>query len=158
MTVTPEPAPAARAVGTALILTGIGATAASLSIGLDQYGRWGARYFPLAASASLLVLGVIELRASAKDRRLDRSHLAAIAGLLALSVAYVWTISAFGYLIATALAAPLALLLFGVRSVAGLCAASVLCPLAYHLVFFVGLGVFPPLGRWFDLLDLIGGY
>ena len=61
-------------------------------------------------------------------------------------------------MIATAVAAPLALWIFGVRSVVGLSAAAALCPAVYHMVFFELLGVFPPLGRWFDLLDVIAGY
>lgn len=148
--------PAPRAVGVALILIGIGAAITALGISLDQYGRWGARYFPLAGAVALIALGAAELRA-ASGPQLDRRHWPAIAGLLGLSVVYVWSISAFGYLLSTAIAAPLALWIFGVRSVMGLTAAAVLCPALYHLVFFEMLGVFPPLGRWFDVLDLMGG-
>ncbi len=154
---TPGFSPAPRVVGLALILIGIGATLTSLTISLDQYGRWGARFFPLAGSLALVALGMVELR-RAGGPSLDRQHWSAIAGLLALSLAYVWAISVVGYLIATAIAAPLALWIFGVRSALGLSAAVVLCPGIYHLVFFELLGVFPPLGRWFDLLDIIAGY
>lgn len=154
----PQAAPASRAVGVALILIGIGATVTSMSIGLDQYGRWGARFFPLAGSLSLLVLGVVELWGAKPFEPSDRRHLPAILALFLLSIAYVWSISVVGYLLSTAVAAPLALYIFGVRNPIGLCAAAVLCPAIYHTVFFVALGVFPPLGRWFDLLDIIGGY
>ncbi len=150
--------PAPLAVGVALILIGIGATATSASIALDQYGRWGARFFPLAGSLSLIVLGLVELRSMRGSAALNRRYLPLILALLFLSVAYVWTISVFGYLIATAIAAPAALWLFGIRNPVGLGAAAVLCPAIYHLIFFQLLGVFPPLGRWFDLLDVIGGY
>ena len=142
----------------ALILLGVGATITSLGISLDQYGRWGARIFPLAGSLSLIVLGLIELRAGKARVTFERQHAGAIAALVLLSVLYVWSISAFGYLISTALAAPLAVWIFGVRNAVGLCAAAVLCPAVYHLVFFEMLGVFPPLGRWFDLLDVLEGY
>ncbi|MEL7214259.1 MAG: tripartite tricarboxylate transporter TctB family protein [Pseudomonadota bacterium] len=141
----------------ALILIGIGATVTSMGIALDQYGRWGARIFPLAGSLALIVLGVVELRKAAVPR-LDRRHWPAIGALLLLSVGYIWTISAVGYLIATAVAAPLALWIFGVRNAPGLAAAAVLSPAIYHLMFFKLLGVFPPLGSWFDLLDVLGGY
>lgn len=154
----PKTAPAPRAVGVALILIGTGAMVTSMGIGLDQYGRWGARFFPLAGSAALLLLGVAELRSARGAPPADRQHLPAIAALLVLSLVYVWLISVVGYLLSTALAAPLALFIFGVRTPVGLCAAAVLCPALYHTVFFVVLGVFPPLGRWVDLLDLIGGY
>ncbi|WP_224826470.1 tripartite tricarboxylate transporter TctB family protein [Cognatishimia sp. MH4019] len=152
------PAPVSRTVGVALILIGIGATFVSMGIGLDQYGRWGARYFPLGGSLALLILGVAELWSAKPSPKTDRQHLPAIGALLLLSVVYIWAISAFGYLLSTALAAPLALYIFGVRNLIGLCAAAVLCPAIYHSIFFVVLGVFPPLGAWFDLLDVIGGY
>ncbi|WP_245912859.1 tripartite tricarboxylate transporter TctB family protein [Litoreibacter ponti] len=142
----------------ALIAIGIGATVTSMGIGLDQYGRWGARFFPLAGSISLILLGIAELYGARPSQPSDRKHLPAILALLLLSVAYVWSISAVGYLFSTALAAPLVLYIFGVRNRIGLCAAAVLCPAIYHAVFFVALGVFPPFGRWFDLLDVLGGY
>ncbi|WP_232204298.1 tripartite tricarboxylate transporter TctB family protein [Roseobacter sp. CCS2] len=145
----------------ALILLGVGATFTSMNIALDQYGRWGARIFPLAGSLSLVALGVAEwwgARGRPASPALNRAHLPAIAALLALAIAYVWVMAQFGYLISTAIAAPIALWIFGVRNVIGLCAAAVLCPAIYHLVFFELLGVFPPLGRWFDLLDVFGGY
>ena len=154
---TPGSSPAPRVVGVALILIGVGATVTSLGISLDQYGRWGARIFPLVGSLALILLGLIELRQTGSPRP-DRRHWPAIVGLLVLSLAYVWAISIVGYLLATAMAAPLALWIFGVRNLVGLSAAAVVCPLIYHLIFFELLGVFPPLGRWFDLLDVLGWY
>ncbi len=153
-----EASPASQAVGVALILIGIGATVTSLGISLDQYGRWGARYFPLAGSIALILLGAAELRGSKPAKTVDRTHLVAVFALLVVSVIYVWGISVFGYLLSTAIAAPAALWIFGVRNPIGLAAAAVLCPAIYHGIFFMALGVFPPLGRWFDLLDVLGGY
>ncbi|MBW4709190.1 tripartite tricarboxylate transporter TctB family protein [Roseobacter sp. YSTF-M11] len=155
---TPGGSPAPRAVGIALILLGVGAAATSMGISLDQYGRWGARVFPLAGSLSLIAVGAAELWGARKAAPLDHRHVPAIFALLLVSFVYVWTLSAFGYLISTALAAPVVLWIFGVRHPMGLGAAAVLCPLAYHAIFFELLGVFPPLGRWFDLLDVLGGY
>ncbi len=153
-----EAAPASRGVGVALILIGIGAFATSMNIGLDQYGRWGARLFPLGGSIALLGLGIAEIWGARPTPQSNKQHLPAILALLALSLGYVWAISAFGYLISTAFAAPVALYIFGLRNPLGLGAAAVLCPAIYHGTFFVALGVFPPLGKWFDLLDVIGGY
>lgn len=150
--------PAPRAIGVALILIGIGATVASLGIALDQYGRWGARIFPLAGSIALLILGAAELRNAADGTKMERQHLPAIAALLVLALVYVWAISAVGYLIATALAAPAALWIFGMRRPLGLLLAAILCPATYHAVFFELLGVFPPLGRYVDLLDILAVY
>ncbi|MFL4471103.1 tripartite tricarboxylate transporter TctB family protein [Tateyamaria armeniaca] len=98
----------------------------------------------MAGSISLVVLGVAELWGARPSQLSDRRHLPAILALLLLSVAYVWSISVVGYLLSTAVAAPLALVIFGVRNPIGLCAAAVLCPALYHGVFFVALGVFPP--------------
>ncbi|WP_243144843.1 tripartite tricarboxylate transporter TctB family protein [Litoreibacter roseus] len=152
--------PAPQAVGLALVLLGIGATATSLSIPLDQYGRWGARIFPLAGSLSLLLLGGIELLSARNISKepTDTRHLPAIFALLALAIGYVWAIAHFGYLLSTGVAAPIAMWIFGVRHPVGLLIAALLCPALYHLIFFKLLGVFPPLGLWFDLLDVIGGY
>lgn len=154
---TPGTSPTPRVVGVALILIGMGATLTSMGIALDPYGRWGARLFPLAGSVALILLGAAELRQAPGTGAVERRHLPAIAALLVLSVGYVWAISAVGYLIATAVAAPAALWVFGVRRPLGLLTAAVLCPVAYHLVFFELLGVFPPLGRYVDLLDVVGG-
>ena len=154
---TPGSSPAPRVVGVALVLVGASAMLTSMGIALDQYGRWGARLFPLAGSLALILLGVAELRNAPGAGVVERRHVPAIAALVVLSVGYVWAISAVGYLIATAVAAPMALVIFGVRRPLGLTVAAVLCPMAYHVVFFEILGVFPPLGRYFDLLDVIGG-
>ena len=83
--------------------------------------------------------------------------LAEVGGLSFLSFAYWWAIGAVGYLLATAMAAPLALAAFDVRRPLVLGLAALLCPLVYHLVFFEALGVFPPYGAYFDLLDLLQG-
>ncbi|HIC82093.1 MAG TPA: tripartite tricarboxylate transporter TctB family protein [Kiloniellaceae bacterium] len=151
----------ATVVGAVLAAFGAAAVIASFGIDPDPDGGWGARIFPLAAAAALLLLGAMEMAKglTAQDAAPIRMapQLSGILALLLLSLAYVWLMGKLGYLISTALAAPLALWLFGIRNPLGLLAAALLCPLAYHLVFFLGLGVFPPLGEWFDLLDVIGG-
>lgn len=148
-------------VGAVLSLFGIAATVASLQIDLDHDGGWGARIFPLAGAVSLGVLGGVEFLKGLRESRpvpMPDIDLKAIAGLLALAVAYALAMGAIGFLLSTAIVAPLALMLFGIRDWRGLLAGAVLCPSIYHLIFFEGLGVFPPYGRWFDLLDLIQGF
>ncbi len=148
-------------VGAMLALFGIAATLASIQIEIDRDGGWGARIFPLAGSVALVVLGLVELLKGLREGRvtaLPAFNAWAIAGLLVVALFYVWAIGVAGYLIATAIAAPLAMLLFGIRDWRALVATAILCPAIYHLIFFEGLGVFPPLGRWFDLLDVIQGY
>lgn len=153
--------PAAITVGSALVLLGLAAGWFGLQIAPDTDGGHGARIFPLMASAAILLMGGLELRRGLAG---DNTPIAlsnspsAILGLLALSVAYVFVVTKLGYLIATALAAPLAMWLFGMRSPLWLVVTALVCPVVYHLIFFELLGVFPPFGEWFDLLDIIQGY
>ena len=87
------------------------------------------------------------------ERGNERGNERGVALLLGLAVLYVLGIDRVGYLVATALAAPAAFALFGVRRPLPLLAAAVVVPLALYLAFFRVLGVFPPLGAWFDLTD-----
>lgn len=148
-------------VAAVLTLVGTAALVASFQIDLDRNGGWGARIFPLSGAGSLAVLGALEFLKGLKEGRstpLPSFDVRAIAGLLVLALAYTFMIGAVGYLASTAIVAPLALILFGIRDWRGLLAAAILCPAIYHLIFFEALGVFPPYGRWFDLLDVIQGY
>lgn len=150
-------------IGGLMAMFGLAAVAASLAINPDPDGGWGARIFPLVGSGALLLLGVLECvkglktPASLSPDAGEPSPLGRIFSLLLLSFAYVWLIGKFGYLISTSIVSVLALMIFGVRNPIGLAIAAVVCPLVYHLIFFVMLGVFPPYGEWFDLLDVIQG-
>jgi putative tricarboxylic transport membrane protein len=152
----------ATLVGGALALLGVGGIVASFGINPDPDGGWGARIFPLVGSGSILLLGLLEfikgLRGAAGFGGQDNKALTDIFAMLFLSLAYVWLMAKLGYLLSTAIAAPLAMWIYGIRNPLGLIVAAILSPLIYHLIFFVGLGVFPPLGEWFDLLDIIQGY
>ncbi len=53
--------------------------------------------------------------------------------------------------------APVVLYIFGVRSRIGLAISVIVCPLIFHIIFFELLGVFPPYGEVFDLLDWFRG-
>lgn len=148
-----------------MALFGLAAIVASLGINPDPDGGWGARIFPLVGSAALLILGIVECAkglaspppaVSTTDE--DSNGMGRIFALLILCFAYVWLIGKFGYLISTGLAAVGALMVFGVRNPIGLLVAAIVCPLVYHFIFFVLLGVFPPYGEWFEPLDIIQGY
>lgn len=158
--------------GLVMVAVGLGLFAASFGIDVRGQGGIAPRVFPMAGALLIALLGAVQAGlgaaraapepedqaaagAGVRDHAQDAWH---IAGLLALSAAYVIGINYFGYLVSTAVAAPIALRLFGVRSIPGIAVAAVLCPAIYHLVFFVGLGVFPPYGLWFDLLDVIQGH
>jgi putative tricarboxylic transport membrane protein len=80
-----------------------------------------------------------------------------ISGLFAIALLYQQSIRWFGYVLPTALVAPIVLYIFGVRSWTGLAVSVVVCPLIYHIIFFELLGVFPPFGVVFELLTVIGG-
>lgn len=148
-------------IGAGLVVIGLLATLGSFRIAPDYDGSTTARIFPLMTSAAITLLGVLTLRAPAivapapegAPGAARRWHPLAI---LALAVVYLWLMGKFGYLLPTALAAPTALWLFGIRNAMGLAVAAVVCPLAYHAIFFELLGAFPPFGAWFDPLDLLG--
>ena len=151
----------ARPLGLALAALGVGACVAALSIGGWGADAWGPRTVPLLAALTLVAAGTAIAFPSAaappgaaegKAPSHDPGGVR-VAMLLGLAVLYVLAIDRVGYLVATTLAAPTAFALFGVRRPAVLVAAALLVPLALHLVFFRVLGVFPPLGRWFDLVD-----
>lgn len=147
--------------GIALLLIGAGALWGALQIPPPAPGEIGAGLFPVLISASLLVIGgamvLGGLRAGGDGGSPSRRQLAEVGGLSVVSLAYWWGIGAIGYLLATAIAAPLALAAFDVRKPLALGLAAVICPLVYHLIFFEALGVFPPYGAYFDLLEVVRG-
>ena len=134
---------------------------ASFGIKVQEQGGIGPRVFPMAGSLLMAGLGLLQIagawKSAASGTILGKDLLPA-AALAGLSVIYVIGITQVGYLLSTMAAAPAVLFLFGIRSPAGLILAAVMCPAVYHLIFFVGLGVFPPYGLQFDLLDVIQGY
>ncbi|MEJ6388740.1 tripartite tricarboxylate transporter TctB family protein [Gymnodinialimonas ulvae] len=146
-------------IGAVLIVISIAALVASFQIDKDPGGGWGARIFPLAGSGALSIVGLLELRSGQiASVNAPTKVNPSIWALLILALGYVWLISKIGYLLSTGLVAPLALWVFGIRRPIALLLAALLCPAIYHLVFFELLGVFPPYGKWFDLLDILQGY
>lgn len=144
----------------ALLATGMIAVTASFWIPLDYDESMGARVFPLISAGILILLGGLMLRPVKADAEAEASQAGLPAGplmLLALAVLYLWLIGKLGYMISTGLVTPVALWLFGIRHPAGLAVGALTAPVVFHLIFFEALGVFPPYGAWFDLLDLIGG-
>ncbi len=148
-------------LGLAMVAIGLGLFAAGFGISFHNDAGYAPRAFPMAGAFLIAALGALKLagiHSGPVESGSQATSAGLILGLVALSVAYVIAITHVGYLVATAFAAPAALWLFGIRSTAGLIAAFFLCPVIYHVIFFVGLGVFPPYGHWFDLLDVIQGY
>lgn len=155
-----------------LILVGLAGLVLALAIPASYDGSTAARILPVTVSATLVVLGAADLwhglggerakteRDGAPTRPVPASAMAGtggVLGLLILTVLYLAMVAKIGYLLSTALAAPAALALFGIRSPLGLLVSAVVCPLVYHLIFFKLIGIFPPYGAWFDLLDVFPG-
>ena len=151
---------AAKTTGGVLLGFGVLMFGMSIQIPPTSEGGTGARVFPVIATLYIALLGALEiLRGLGGDTRplIISDHGASVLGLLALALVYVMAITQLGYLIATGVAAPFAMFLFGIRRPLGLLLAAILCPVIFHLIFFVGLGVYPPYGNWFDLLDVLQG-
>lgn len=151
-----------RIVGIGLVAIGLLAGAGSLAIARDYDGSAAARIFPMATAAAILVLGVMAVRAGPDGAAMPESPVEPRDGrgpvaILGLAFGYLWLMTKVGYLLSTALAAPAALWIFGIRSRAALVASAILCPLVFHLIFFALLGTFPPVGAWFDP-RLMSGY
>ena len=119
---------------------------------------------PFAASVALLALSSLlllnGLRATQTDHGVTEGHDTGtmdILVLFAIALFYQQSFRWFGYILPTAIVAPVVLYIFGVRSWIGLAVSVVACPLIFHIIFFELLGVFPPYGEVFDLLDWFRG-
>lgn len=117
---------------------------------------------PFGAGLGLLVISAFMIAGALRNPGSDivaddKSATFEILALFAIALLYQQSIRWFGYVLPTAIAAPVVLYMFGVRSWIGLALSVVLCPLIYHIIFFELLGVFPPFGEVFDLLDAVRG-
>lgn len=125
-------------------------------------GETWAGIVPFSAALLLGTLSVIML-VGAAGQPVDPADIpenpatGKIIGLFLIALVYQYSFRLFGYVLPTALVAPVVLALFGMRHSIGLLASVVLCPLVFYVIFFKLLGVFPPHGEIFDLLDWIGG-
>lgn len=119
---------------------------------------------PFAASVALLVLsgfvvlgGLRTAHSSDGATTIRDSGTLDILILFAVALLYQQSFRWFGYVLPTAVVAPVVLSVFGMRNWIGLAASVVACPLIFHVIFFELLGVFPPYGEIFDLLDWFQG-
>ncbi|MBO9452301.1 tripartite tricarboxylate transporter TctB family protein [Tropicibacter sp. R16_0] len=153
-----------RAYAEGLVLTAISLVAlwgAWQVPGATPGDTW-AGIVPFSASLALLVLsglmilGASQQTASGKAKT-DHAATFEIIGLFLIALIYQQSFRWFGYLLPTAIVAPIVLYMFGVRNWIGLALSVVICPLVFHVIFFELLGVFPPFGEVFDLLDWIKG-
>jgi len=145
-------------VGGALVLFGSAAIMASLGLEAGPEGGTGPRVFPLAVSMVLLAIGLAELALARAwpDQGLPKiPDLWGVVMLMSLMAVYIVAIGQVGYLLSTAVMAPAAFAIFGIRHPAALLAATCMCPAVFHILFFELLGIFPPYGARFDLLDIL---
>ncbi len=153
----------AYAEGLVLALIALFALWGAWQVPAASPGDTWAGIVPFSASVALLLLSGLMLagaaRQTAGDTGQDQDNVATlqIIGLFIIALLYQQSFRWFGYLLPTAIVAPVVLYLFGVRSRIGLILSVVLCPLIFHLIFFVLLGVFPPYGEVFDLLSWLQG-
>ena len=108
----------------------------------------------LLALSGLMILGGMRVTGGLQDKTEGGdAGILDILILFAVALLYQQSLRWFGYVLPTAVVAPVVFRIFGVRSWIGLATSVVLCPLAFHVVFFELLGVFPPHGEMFDVLD-----
>ncbi|MES0827140.1 tripartite tricarboxylate transporter TctB family protein [Ruegeria sp. SCP11] len=153
----------AYAEGLVLALIALFALWGAWQVPAASPGDTWAGIVPFSASVALLLLSGLMLagaaRQTAGDTGQDQDNRATlqIIGLFIIALLYQQSFRWFGYLLPTAIVAPVVLYFFGVRSRIGLILSMVFCPLVFHLIFFVLLGVFPPYGEVFDLLSWLQG-
>lgn len=154
----------AYAEGMVLMILGLVAVVGVWNVPAANDNETWAGIVPFGAGLGLLVIAGFMLlgarqTASAQGDQAPQNtgSVLYILGLFAIALLYQQSIRWFGYVLPTAIAAPVVLYIFGVRSWIGLAISVVVCPLIYHIIFFELLGVFPPYGEVFDLLDAIKG-
>lgn len=115
----------------------------------------GAAIGLLAIAAGMIFSATKVISANESSDKHSENGTRQVLLIIAIAVLYQQSMRWFGYVLPTAIAAPIVLYAFGVRSKFGLLVSVVLCPLVYHVIFFELLGVFPPYGEVFDLLDAL---
>lgn len=137
--------------GCTILLFGAAAFGMSFTIGNVTWGGESSRLFPMIVSFALMCFGIslvlTGVRKPANAIALS-PEIWRVIGLALLGILYIAAIGRLGYIISTGIAAPVALWIFGVRSRLGLALSALLCPLIYHLIFFVALNVYPPYAPW----------
>lgn len=147
-----------KALGGAIALLGAAAIFAAAGIGSGA-ASWGPRMVPTLAGLVMLIAGLaiaFERIAVSGAVETEPGREGNALWLVVLTGIYLLAVGAVGYLAATAIAAPVFLVLFGTTSPKKLFGAAILCPSVLHIFFFELLGIFPPRAAWFDLADLLG--
>ena len=121
---------------------------------------------PLTIASLIIGLGVLELvaiilrhrnnageaekdladSAASEFSELSIQVIAKLAATLAIGIAYVWLLSATGYLISTAITLAALLALFGTRSVVKVTIIAVVGAAIYYFLFIRLMGIYSPVG------------
>ena len=135
----------------------------------------GPRLLPMAIAGLGIGLGVLQLSmvwvrrcksikaagstssdgGDAKRRALSKPALFRMAVTIVIGFAYIWLFSATGYLIATALAMALLLVVFGTSSVGKVAVLTIGGTAAYYIIFIRLMGIYDPPG-WLINLEVLG--
>lgn len=146
-------------IGGVIAALGMCTLGMSFTIGHQMWGGESSRLFPLIVSVVLIGLGgglfLTADKAAPVHIKIDPQAVRLLC-LMGVGVLYTAALGKLGYIIPTAIAMPVVFYLFGLRSWVGLAASVVLGPLAYHLIFFVALKVYPPYAPWLDIPFLSG--
>ncbi len=149
--------------GLVILLIGIFAVWGASLVPPPPEGETWAGVLPMGVAIALSVTGALMawtgyMTQTDGDQKayLDRTMFGTLK-LTLLAILYYVAILKFGYELPTAFVGFTALWSFGIRSKMGLMLSLLLYPFLFHLVFFKLLGVFPPYGEIFDLLDYLRG-
>lgn len=147
-----------RTEGVVVLLIALGALWGAWQVPDPAPGDTWAGMVPFAVSLGLLALSIPLLLSPAggpggANMGLPKSATFRVLFLFVVALFYQQALQWFGYLLPSVLVTPVVLLLFGVRKIKSLLLLSLLFPALLHLVFFELLGVFPPQGEVFDLID-----
>jgi hypothetical protein len=132
---------------------------------VEQYagihGAKSGRYFPYVLSfltvlcgSIMLAFDLVEKKVAGKAPKaapgLDLFSIQSAAGIVVLSLVYVFMISRVGYLLSTMIVLPVAMWMFGYRKVKTIVIVSVVSPLVIYLIFVKMMAVPLPVGTLFQ--------
>jgi hypothetical protein len=152
--------------GIVILIIGFAAIWGASLVPPPPVGETWAGLLPMGTAICLTLSGAMMSRSGLRNRLKKTSDSMTtgpgrpwlrVLALIILAILYHQAIFNFGYELSTAAVGPIVLWTFGVRNKWGLALSVILYPVIFHLLFFKLLGVFPPFGNIFDLLDYLRG-
>ena len=160
----------------AAVVVGVGIFSLYLAYSIQSFQEGillGPRLVPLAIAGLGIGLGVLQFTVawvhrvksgkagdstfSGDDKRpaLSKTSVLRMAAILAIGFAYIWLFSAIGYLIATAIAMALLLIVFGTRNAGKVAVLTIGGTAVYYIIFIRLMGIYNPPG-WLINLEMLG--